>query len=465
MKTAQTEPPPDWSAAPIPSANNERPEPASNSTPEQKQPPVRQPDPSQAQTVFRPDFPAPQHDLQRLAALGIHKYSSERLDLYTDLDAETAQRLPAVVDQVYEAWIARFGKLPPARDGRPLRLYGYLCVDRDRLRQAGLIPADLPPFIQGRHRGLEFWMEDQSTDYYRRHLLIHEATHCFMTFLVDRSDPRPAWYEEGIAEVFGTHIQSGSGEFRFAVMPHDKESFPGLGRITQIEQERLTGRFLSFDQFTRLPSTSFLDNRHYAWAWAFAQFFMGHPQWAPLYDRLATQTSGASFRVLWNQTLRPKQPQIQAEWELFSRRLTPGFDQQRAAVEWEPAAAEPDGSIIIQAHRGWQSTGRMVTAGERLSITAAGEAVLGESLVDGQTRPWRSLPPGVTFRYFDSYPLGRLIACVYSPERPLSLLEAFDISAESPAAVRHSGLLLLRVNDSWDSLQDNSGRYRVTIAD
>ena len=53
---------------------------------------------------------------------------------------------------------------------------------------AGLLPDNLPSFLNGRHRGQEFWLNDQDQDYYRRHLVIHEATHCYMTIIAEELD-------------------------------------------------------------------------------------------------------------------------------------------------------------------------------------------------------------------------------------------------------------------------------------
>src|SRR5690606_33067247 len=92
---------------------------------------------------------------------------------------------------------------------------------------------DLPPFAHGRHRDLEFWAYDQPTDYYRRHLVIHEATHCFMS---TGGFVPPPWYMEGMAELFATHDRSSAGAWRFGLMPGGPTGFEGLRRIPLIRQ-------------------------------------------------------------------------------------------------------------------------------------------------------------------------------------------------------------------------------------
>ena len=135
------------------------------------------------QQVFRPNDPRAPHDDRKLAALGIRLYESKRLKLYTDIDPAVAATLPPVIDQAYDALVKYFGPLPPDRARTEFQMTGYLIKDDQLFREVGLIPEDLPRFEHGRHRRTEFWMREQKYDYYRRPLLIHEATHCFMTVM------------------------------------------------------------------------------------------------------------------------------------------------------------------------------------------------------------------------------------------------------------------------------------------
>ena len=79
-----------------------------------------------------------------------------------------------------------------------MQMTGYVMVDAERFRTAGMLPqkaADL--LVHGIYRGAEFWMHSQEYEYYRRHLLVHEGTHCFMSFL---SGPRlpfvVSWFDD-----------------------------------------------------------------------------------------------------------------------------------------------------------------------------------------------------------------------------------------------------------------------------
>lgn len=198
-------------------------------TPKSPTSPLSKPPPKPApQQVYRPNDDRPKHDDARLASFGVRRFESKRLVLYTDIPAETATRLVGVVDPLYPAWTEYFGPLPPARDGSEFQVTGYIMTEREKFRRLGLIPGDLRPFINGRHRRYEFWMLDQKTDYYRRHLILHEATHCFMTILEHESNVPEVWYLEGMAELFGTHHFDASGKRTSASCRTTRPTSPAL---------------------------------------------------------------------------------------------------------------------------------------------------------------------------------------------------------------------------------------------
>jgi len=248
--------------------------------------------------VLRPDDTRSRHDDRRLARGGVRRFEVPHLLLYTDAAAESVQGALSGFESLYRAWVKYFGELPPNRAGTDFQITGYLISDRQRFERLGLIPVDLPPFQTGRHLGAEFWMLNPTEDYYRRHLLFHEATHCFMTFLEPASDPRPGWYLEGMAELFATHRQTADGDFEFRVMPHNKTDFEGLGRITALQAEVARGAALTLAQATDLPFSEYLSIRGYAWSWAVCCFLDAHPDYHERFRSLGRQTTGNSFRRL-----------------------------------------------------------------------------------------------------------------------------------------------------------------------
>ena len=74
---------------------------------------------------------------------------------------------------------------------------------RERFESAGLVSPELPQFPNGWAQGDQLWFFDQTSVYYRRHLLLHEGTHAFMAALA--SGTGPPWFSEGMAELLATH--------------------------------------------------------------------------------------------------------------------------------------------------------------------------------------------------------------------------------------------------------------------
>ena len=79
----------------------------------------------------------------------------------------------------------------------------FVMQERARFEASGLLPPEIPDFLNGFTRGNEFWMNHQTSEYYVRHLLLHEGTHGFMFTVLGGCGP--PWYMEGTAELLATH--------------------------------------------------------------------------------------------------------------------------------------------------------------------------------------------------------------------------------------------------------------------
>lgn len=427
-----------------------------------------QPEPpdAPAERVYRPDDARPQHDDARAAELGIQRYESRRLLLYADIDPEAARQLPPLMDRAFDALEAYFGPMPPARDGAAYQMTGYIMAERDRFLAAGMLPEQaLESLVHGVHRGQEFWMNEQEYDYYRRHLLIHEGTHCFM--MVQPGHRPPVWYLEGMAEYFGTHRPNEEG-VEFGVMPHDRERFVGFGRIEMIREAVEEGRLLSVTEVVRLTDADFVASRTepYAWSWALCKFLDQHPRYRERFRQLAPHLVGYDFDRLHHELFAPDLPILAVEWELFVRNIEYGYDIPRAAIDFLRGEPLPPGAAIaadVRADAGWQASGIWVEEGQPYELQADGEVVLA-----GQPKPWISQPHGISIRYSQGKPIGRLVAAIQSESPPGpngegALWHVIDVGTESVVTPPASGTLYLRVNDFWSELSDNTGEYRVTV--
>ena len=441
------------------------------STPEE-QTQVAQTSPSaqfgnQPRSPRRPADHRPTHNDARLAEFGIHRYESNRLRLYTDIDPDIAVALPTLIDQLYPVWVDYFGELPEAEDGSEFQLTGYLMSEADPYIAAGLLPAEFRTLQHGQHRGLEFWMYDQPTDYYRRHLLIHEATHCFMTIVPSRQ-LQPLWYLEGMAELLGVHEFDDDGSATYSLMPRSSESVSGFGRVELIQQMIAEGRGLTVAGVNKLGVPEFSESRSepYAWSWAFCRFLDSHPRYRGRFRELCYLRDGIDFVQGLDAAYHDDMSILWIEWELFISQIEYGHQIDRSAIDFQggvPLAPGESVTLDIAADRGWQPSGVRVEAGRTYRISATGEITLADEPV-----PWVSTPRGVSIRYAHGRPIGKLLAGVISEQPPgdigtCGLLHPIEVNEAVEFTPSEAGTLYLRINDYWSELDDNRGGYEAII--
>ncbi len=406
-------------------------------------------------------------DAKLLAELGIKRYASQHLVLYTDIKPELAEGLPELADQLFEALEKYFGPLPPDQEGRVFQMTGYIMADQRVFRETGLLPDDLPGFNHGRHRGYEFWMNGQEYDYYLRHLMLHEATHCYMTITRERQLLPPVWYMEGMAELFGTHLIANDGSATFRVMPHDKEAFAGLGRITLLQTAVKEGRFKSLDEVFELTANDYSDNVAYAWSWALCKFLDTHPRYSDAFKSLGKAPTRRHFVEQFLEAYQANLDDMRTEWALFAHHLDEGYKIEPAAIAFQTGKpltpTAPETLITLKSDRGWQSTGVLIEQGKKYTLTAHGQFTLAQT-----PKPWTSEADGISFRYFDGEPLGKLLGAVRtntpdSIATAQSLRQVFPLGSNHTHIATQTGTLYLRLNDAWSQLSDNKGNVTVRI--
>lgn len=416
------------------------------------------------QRIYRPDDRRPRHDNAKLAQAGIHLYESKRLKLYTDIDRKIAKTLPPLIDQLYDALEQYFGPMLPDRAGSDFQMTGYVIRDLELFRELKLVPDQLN-LLHGQHVRNEFWMRDQTFDYYRRHLLIHEATHCFMTF--PQPVGAPVWYMEGMAEHFGTHRFNENGQVTFRVMPTTIDAFAGFDRITTVRDDITASKFQSISSIGAFRSREFLTVSHYGWSWALCAFLDGTPRYHERFQKLGGFTEGSQFEAKFRELFAPDLHDLTTEWTIFANNLQFGYDLTRAAIDFQDGTQLSEDaverSIQIKADRGWQSSRVKLESDLTYEITATGRFTLAD-----QPKPWVSEPQGVSIQYFDRRPLGMLVGAIRADEAPAEGTEelvwkTIPIGRGGKIKASQTGTLYLRLNDAWNSLADNQGQVDVVI--
>jgi hypothetical protein len=391
--------------------------------------------------------------------------SGRHLTLITDLPLEPAvEQLPAVFDAAIAHWCEYFQV--PLEKTRKWHLRGYLIQNRDRFAAHGLIPADLPPFLHGFQRGDEFWFLEQPSEYYRRHLMLHEGTHAFMSHFLGGWGP--TWYMEGVAEFLATHQLDDQG-LRMGIMPARRDEVPNWGRVRLVREAWQQNQRLSLVEIMRLPPEAHLRVETYGWSWAAVQFFDQNPEYQAAFRHSQGDVRDESIefsRQLARRIMRPW-ADVELQWQDFVAQLDYGYDVSRAILRFadsRPLSAN-GAEVVIQADRGWQESGVRVEAGRAYQLGARGRFQ-----VHDQPRPWWSEPDGVTLRYIEGRPLGVLLAAVVPRQQPRdpqseagALRNPIVVGSQSRLVPATSGMLYFRINDSPAELAGNQGELTVRI--
>lgn len=402
-------------------------------------------------------------DDSRAAVAGIRKFSGQHLVLYTDLPASAAvDSLPAVFDKAVPLWAAYFG-IDRAKTA-DWRVQAYLIGDRATFEALGLMPAD-NALLHGYATGSDIWLFNQPTDYYRRHLVLHEGTHAFMTKFLGGCGP--GWYSEGMAELLATHrLDPRSGELALNVMPRDRREVPMLGRIKLVRDAVAANRALGFPAVMKIDNRKQLSNEAYAWCWAAAKFLDSHPRYRERFRAVQKHVQDPKFNDLVRREFADDWVELLAEWQAYVASLDHGYDFERMAIRFERGTLSRKREVTVAVDKGWQSSGVWLQAGTTYRIAARGRYQIATEEMAGGETAWPCEPSGVTIEYHDGRPLGMLLGAIV-PEaaggatfaKPLAIGLGCEITPEV------SGTLYLRVNDSAARLGDNRGTLTIRIAD
>ncbi len=404
----------------------------------------------------------PEIDDDRLQAAHIRKLAGTHLILYTDLPPQPAvDELPEVFDLAVSSWCDYFDVDESL--ARDWKIIGYLMQRKERFQGVGRLPTNLPPFLNGYQRGSELWVYEQPSDYYRRHLLLHEGTHAFMNGFLGAAGP--PWYMEGMAELLATHSWH-APKLELGYFPKSRSEVPQLGRIRIVNDQWRSGQGMTVEQILNYGPRAHLRNEPYGWCWAFSAFLEGHPQFKKRFHQLTAhvheepETFRKTFEGLYRSDLR----QLQEQWQWFFTQLDYGFDVPRESFVYQPVLRTKDSETIvtIRADRGWQDSGIRVGAGSKWVLTGRGRFQIA-----ADPEPWISEAGGVTIDYHGGQPLGRLLAAVSDQQDSLAgvspLVRPIPIGLERSVTFERGGDLFLRVNDRPSALGDNRGELEVVI--
>lgn len=402
-------------------------------------------------------------DDAKAESLGIRKITGRHLTLYTDLAGDEIDRLPEVFDRAFPQWLRYFNV--PEKNVADWHITGALMKDKKPFVLAGLLPDDVPDFLHGYSRGDRLWLYEQPSDYYRRHLFLHEGTHAFMNTVLGGCGP--PWYMEAVAEYLATHRWN-QGELTLGYMPKNRQEVPEWGRIRLIQDAVAAGRALTFPRVLEIPSNRQAENEFYAWCWAAATLLDRDPRYRDRFRQMIQHVQNPDFDKQFRSRFESDWLELCEQWQLMIADLEYGYDVERSAVDFQnsslPQTGEGQGmrEFAIAADRGWQNTGLQLEAGKRYRLTASGRFQVADP---GQI--WWSEPNGVSVRYYRGRPLGVLLAAVRpnepTPDGTSALLHPSVVGLATTLTPKTTGTLFLKINDSAGELDDNAGEVSVRV--
>jgi hypothetical protein len=335
--------------------------------------------------------------------------------------------------------------------------------DAERFRRAELLPASLPPFLHGFARKRDLWVNDQPSDYYRRHLLLHEGVHALMAEFLHGMGP--PWYAEGMAELLATHDWK-NGTLRLNYFPKAREDVPEWGR-TKVLRDAVGAKTIpTLDDIFAYDNTAHLVVPPYAWSWAACVFFESHPKYAIAFAELRKKTKldDGEFNVAFRDALKADWTMLSHEWQVFVSEADYGCMVDRTYLSSVPSKVidETGLKVTLRADRGWQSSGAKIEAGKTYVIKVGGRYVLRVA-----PTKWESEPNGVTVHYHRGNPMGMIVGAMLdeaAPPRPTSpLLKSVPLGSGLEFLAKASGVLYLKVNESAGGLADNQGEFTLEV--
>ena len=409
-------------------------------------------------------------DPERLKANGIRTIEGERLILHTDLPLDEGLRsLPELFEKA-TIQFCRYFEMQLDDIGQ-WQVRACVIQEMDKFKNAGLLPQVLPAFKHGYALGDRVFLREQPSEYYRRHLLIHEGVHSFMIRFFKGAGP--PWYMEGMAELLATHRWDGQ-KLTIRSFPADKTEVPFWGRVKIIKDDVAAQKGKMIEEVMQYGSNAHLNVEAYGWSWAATTFLDHHPEFQSTFRKHLDHVADSSpqFSLDLIETYGEQWFKVRQQWQLFVMNMEYGYDISREAIDdvdvQEFRGLPAQQTLQVKADRGWQSTGLAVTKGMKVQLNASGRFVihqppeeLGQPAVE-----WESEPDGITLRYYKGNPLGKLLVAIDNLNQTelTGLVSYAAIGSGAELEIPYDGVLYLRVNDSPAELEDNRGEIVVKLS-
>ncbi|MDM4017823.1 hypothetical protein [Roseiconus lacunae] len=379
-------------------------------------------------------------------------------------DTGTTESLTDLVES-FDASVSQWERMLDLPDGKldSWHVRAFVMEQPDRFRASGDLPQSLD-FQYGYAMPGVIWVRLQPSQYYTRHLLLHEGVHALA---IDQfGGTGPSWFSEGVAELLSVHRGQGD-EIQIGTIPADKNEVPYWGRFKLLSQARDEAKIPNLSSLLRLPNRLDGDVESYGWCWLAGSLLTQYPEYRPIWLKTARDglDVSESFTESFRKSVASQWPIIQARWRILTETADYGFDWSRERVDLsikDPLFRDSELRLNVAADKGWQSTGVRFAPGTKLSIQASGRCSVNQI-----PKPWISEPAGVTIHYANGRPLGQLLVCVLpnltGDEPFLDPLKIVAVDPETDLKIDQHCWLLFRINDQLGDLGNNNDGYSVIL--
>jgi hypothetical protein len=395
------------------------------------------------------------------SAPGIKRFSKNQWTVLTDLPIDQEiESWPSILDQAMATWCQKWSIDPAVAKSWPLTIH---CMgDRKIFEQAGLLDG-VPSFEDGFQQADRVFLVEQPSNYYRRHLLLHEATHWIM-YRAFGGGGAP-WFMEGMAELQGTHRLE-NNLLSLAIIPDAPESVPHWGRFKKLSDSIATNGVPKLKRILYYGNDRQDRMDRYCWSWAACVFLCNHPVYWPYLQKSSTPPLDYSLKLSeqLEKSLADRWDYVERDWKLFVDEFGWGYQPNSDLICLEESIRSIDSPLTRQftmqldATKGWQLVRFPFKQGQGAEITTQGSYVVH---VRNQ-EAWESTPEGLTYQYHRHIPMGKLIGGFLSVDNEQPF-EIFQVGTRHDFKASSDGWLLLKINEPVGNRRDNSGSLKIQL--
>jgi hypothetical protein len=395
-------------------------------------------------------------DEESLDEQGLSRIDAAPFIFISDLRVDQLQPIIDTAPALIVTWDQTFGPMTKA----PTWVV-FIMEKVEPFKRLNLLPRDGAAVPHGLQLEDRVWIRVQETEYYTRHLFLHEATHARMMAVSQFQGDGTLWFHEGIAEYIATHIiDTATLRIQLTAWPRDPRQLPGWNHFTKLQEANKADRTSTLPWILAYQADSYRrrDGQPYADSWALCQFLSLHPQYR---DALSRCLKSSNWESVLQELTEPllKDSTIQVEWLAWLAAISPRDDSIQPVVSLPSMEAVTLAPFPVQT---WVDSSSGQLSGGPTEIKVDGRVK-----IRVKDREVSSGPDGVTVEYRHGYPLGAVLGVItrrdlkgqvanpFSHPRIIGERAKFDMAADES--------LYLSINQLPQSIIPDQPAYRVRI--